>query len=114
VGRDQHDATAERPDRDAGAVVDRVGDAGDAGRVVAGADDAEAGQGREQILIPADVVEVMMGGEDRRQADAAPSNFRQDGLGLGAVDDARLAAGRVYEQVGVVVGELRDGDDFQS
>lgn len=55
----------------------------------------------------------MMGGEDRRQADAAPAYLGQDGLGLGTVDDRRLAAGRIYEQVGVVVGELRDGDDFQ-
>ena len=49
--------------------------------------------------------------EDGRQAYALPADLVQDGPGLGAVDDRGLTAGAVDDEVGVVVLELRDGND---
>jgi hypothetical protein len=63
-------------------------------------------------VVTADVVEVMMGGEDGDEPCRVPPGRIENGSRFGAVDDGGVPGGSVDQEVGVVVGELRDGDDF--
>src|SRR4029077_6833627 len=89
-----------------------VWDAGNPVCVLGGAVHAEVGKLREQIAIAADVVEVMMRGENAAEHHSPACDLVQDGPGLGAVDDSRFARRGVDEQVGVVVAQLRNRDHF--
>jgi len=53
-----------------------------------------------------------MRGEHGDESDGAATGLVQDGAGLRAVDDGGVPGGRVDEEVGVVVGKLRDRDYF--
>ena len=108
---DADDATDEAADLDGITVVDAVCDARNPWCVGDGTEHLQIWNRRQQILIPADVVEVMVGGEDGSQTDAVALHFRQDGFRLRAVDDASVLRSGVNDEVRVVVRELRDGDD---
>src|SRR5690349_18483865 len=72
---------------------------------------SRTGGGCEQILVAADVVEVMMRREDGGEPGAPSVDLLEHGRRFGAVDDGCLARPGIDQDVGVVVGELRDGED---
>jgi hypothetical protein len=57
------------------------------------------------FLIAADVVVVMVGRENRFEVKTATLDFRQDRCRFRAIHDRRALAGRVDQQIAVVVGQ---------
>ena len=60
----------------------------------------------------AHVIKMVMGGQDGDQAGRAAMGLVEDGTRFGAIDDGGIPGGWIDQEVGVVVGELRDRDDF--
>ena len=92
------------------AVVDLDVDAGDAGAVLAQADDGAAGRLLD-LQVAADMVAMMVGVQDMGDLPAALFGLREDRTGHGGIDDADGAALRLAHQPHVIVVQDRDSDD---
>jgi hypothetical protein len=56
---------------------------------------------------------VVVGDEDVRQLPIARLQGGEDGRGLGHVDKGGFACGGVVDEVGVVISQAGDGDEFK-
>jgi hypothetical protein len=118
VARDVDRAHEQAADRERVALLEEVRLLRDPPLVARVTVDALDAQLRRDLLVPADVIVMMMGGEDRDDLHVAShpcSVLRferaEHGLGLRGIDDGRLFRLGTDEEVGVVVGEAGDGDD---
>ena len=76
--------------------------------------DAEPGKCAQQVRIAAHVIEMVVRRQDGDEPHAAPPDLVQHRRRLRAIDDGGVPGLPVDEQIGVVVAQLRDGDDLHA
>src|SRR5271169_686693 len=111
VCRDEEDACCQCADVNRLTVLHLARATGDASALSRVAENLERPV-LEQVLVAADVVPMMVRGEDRNQINAGLPHLAQDRRGLSAVDYAGLMGVLVDDEISVVVGELRNRNDL--